>query len=88
MQDTLPKFCLKSRCLKRSNIDQNFAKARQGLQKEMDLIKILQQLRFFNAAIDLLLTRERAESLRNSTLMHELEAATKHNVSDSTTTEK
>ena len=42
----------------------------------MDLIKILQQLRFFNAALELLMTQETAESLRNSTLMRELQTVT------------
>ena len=42
-------------------------KARQTLLEEMDLVKIIQQLRFFNVAIELLMTQESALNLRNET---------------------
>ena len=48
-------------CLRLSHRDKNFEMARIKLQDEMDLVKLLQSLRFFKSAINVLLTQAKAD---------------------------
>ena len=65
LQESLPKFCLRMGCLKRSRYDKIFHKARNDLQQEMDLVKLLQKLRYFEDALSSILPPSKAKSLRD-----------------------
>ena len=72
LQSLLPQRCLKCccRCIRPSKKDQLFEEARERLQKELDLVGILKQLRFFQIAFRsvlspkaILLLKEKSEKL-------------------------
>lgn len=66
LQDTLPKFCTNFGCLKLSRRDLDFIKARQKLEEELDLIKLLQRLRFFERALEQIMPNERLHFLKET----------------------
>ena len=63
LQYLLPEFCLKSKCLKRKKEDIYFEKARNRLNKELDLINVIRLLRYFNASTNLSNSIQIRESL-------------------------
>ena len=65
LQDLLPKCCLSIGCLQRKSRDKDFKKARERFTEEMDLVRHLQKMRYFGAAISVLLPNEQAMKLQN-----------------------
>ena len=52
-------------CLRRSKKDRYFAKARELLSKEYDIVGLVRQLRFFKAVATELLTKDQVNRLLN-----------------------
>ena len=55
LQDLLPKCCISVGCLRQKSRDQDLKKARERFTEEMDLVWHLQKMRYFSAAISVLL---------------------------------
>ena len=66
-QDCAPSFCLKSRCCRRSAHDKYLSQARDNLTRELDVVNLLQQIRFFDAALRYLLPMETVPELKKET---------------------
>ena len=64
LQDLLPKCCLSIGCLRRKSRDKDFKKARERFTEEMDLVRHLQKMRYFGAAISVLLPNEQVMKLQ------------------------
>ena len=63
-QSCLPKCCLGWKCLRPNKQDKIFDRARNHLQKELDLVGLIRQLRFFNAAISEFIPSDRIDALK------------------------
>ena len=63
LQSSLLKCCLVA-CLRKRRRDRVFERAREKLGRELDLVQLLQQIRFFSLAIDSLLVPAKVNSLR------------------------
>ena len=63
-------------CCRRSKTDKYFAQARDLSREEMDIVALLRQLRFFNAAIHLLLGPHKVAKLKDQTHMLHLDDPT------------
>ena len=57
-------------CLKKQRKDLQFEKARELLQDEIDLIKLIRQVRFLSAAVDCLISTDDAFKIRQQTKRH------------------
>ena len=66
-QDCAPKFCMKSKCCRRSAHDKYLIQARDNLTRELDVVNLLQQIRFFDAALRYLLPIETVPELKKET---------------------
>ena len=62
-QSLLPKKCLPYTCLHRTKRDKYFERSRNAFNEEIDLVRIVQRLRFFDAAIRVLLPHDDLISL-------------------------
>ena len=67
LQSCLPKFCLKSKCLRPNKHDKLFEKARNHLNQELDLVGLIHQLRFFHSAINEIIPSEKVKALKDKT---------------------
>ena len=66
LQSCLPSCCLISKCLRRSEKDKELIEARKNLIKEMDLVRIIQQMRIFNQLTNQIMPKEKEEMIKNS----------------------
>ena len=60
----MPKVCLTFSCCSRSKRDKFFAKAREKLTDELDLVTLLVRFRYFDQALKTLLLPEKAYDLK------------------------
>ena len=65
LQDNLPSICLGLGCLKLRKRDRIFAEARDKLSDELDVVQLLQKLRFFDKALRQLLPQTQLKKLSN-----------------------
>ena len=75
LQATLPNCCLVLCRLRPKGRAEKFKKARDKLADEMDLVSLLQNVRFFNAAMKQLLTPEKFEQLKTQTMKLSIDTA-------------
>ena len=77
--DCLPSCLLsKSRCLQHRKKDKLYAKARELLVSELDVVKIIQLLRFYNLAVQMLLSPNIVEEIVEVSDKRHLRAQKKH----------
>ena len=62
--ECMPKFCLNNSCFRPNKRNRNFAKAREKLTYEMDLVRLIRQLRFFKVVTNNLLVPEKVARLK------------------------
>ena len=58
---------MKSKCCRRSAHDKYLIQARDNLTRELDVVNLLQQIRFFDAALRYLLPIETVSELKKET---------------------
>ena len=76
LKENLPSFCLRLCCLKPSRLDRRRARARENYIKEMDVVQLLRNIRFFALASKTLLSQEKEkefEILSQRTVLDESE---------------
>ena len=58
LQSILPRFCLRTKCLRLTRKELQLNIAQESLQHEMDLINLLQKVRYFDTVIKTLISKE------------------------------
>ena len=65
LQSSLPKFCLKCKFIRPNKRDEQFKRARKQLKHELDLVSLIQQLRFFHSAITEIIPSHKIKVLKD-----------------------
>ena len=66
LQACLPSICVRLSCLKQSKTDKFYQYARERLNDELDIVKLIQLHRLFRQALSILLTKDKIEDLKSA----------------------